>query len=406
MKRFLNIFIIFIMILPIFCIPERASALTLAQFEKQVDDYTAELTAKQNAVATNEKEIANIKNRISNIENQITTAKYDITKLEKDIDALNDRIYNKKAEVKKIVNFVQKSNGISSYLEYIFGAKSFTELIYRASVAEQMSAYNERLVKEYNELIEQNKKKQEELRVKNEENAKLQVELAEQKSGIEADNAVLRGSMPSVEERIKEAKKNVEYYKSLGCGKNEDIQDCQYRISSKGIPAANGFYKPTLLGKITNPYQGLGHMGYDIVSTTSDKNIAVHPIAQGQVFLIYNDSCTSSSWCYKRGYTCNGNAKIVVIRHNVNGRYIYSSYVHLSRFGNIQEGQIVFPTTIIGYMGTTGCSTASHLHLELASCYWKTSSLGAGGCSYSKYEQSIINPANYIGIPNQYGFRW
>lgn len=404
MKKILNILTIFIIILPMLCAPEVTQALTLAQFEKQVEDYTAELTSKQNAVAKNDEEVAKIKKQIQSTENQIISAKYDITRLEKDIDALNDKIYSKQEEVKKIVNFVQKSNGISSYLEYIFGAKSFTELIYRAAVAEQMSSYNERLVKEYNDLIEQNKKKQEDLRVKNEENAKLQVELAQQKSQIEASSEIIRGTMPSVEERIQEAKKNVEYYKNLGCGKNEDIQDCQYRISSRGIPAANGFYKPTLIGKITNPYVKNIHLGYDIVSTTSDKNIAVHPIAQGQVYLIYSDSCTTSNWC---DYGCNGNARIVVIRHNVGGKYIYSSYVHLSSYGNIQEGQIVFPTTIIGYMGTSGCSTANHLHLEMATCYWKTSSLGAGGClTYSQYLNSIISPANYIGVPNQYGFRW
>ena len=404
MKKILNIFITFILILPIFCIPESANALTLAQFEKQVEEYTADLAAKQNAVATNEKEIAGIKSKINGIENQIQASKDEIVQLEKDIDALNDKIYKKQEEVKKIVNFVQKSKGVSSYLEYIFGAKSFTELIYRAAVAEQMSSYNEKLVKDYHNLIEQNNKKQEDLKIKNEENAKLQVQLAEQRVKIEADNAVIRGTMPSVEERIKEAKKNVEYYKRLGCGKNEDINACQYRVSSKGIPAADGFYKPTLIGKITNPFTKGYHLGYDIVSTTSELNIAVHPIAQGQVFAIYQDNC-SNSWCVKRasGAYCHGNANIVVIRHNVGGSYLYSTYAHLSRYGNISVGQIVFPTTILGYIGTSGCSTATHLHLELATCHWKA---GGGCATYDQYENKIVSPELYIGIPNKRGYRW
>ena len=408
MRKFINIIFILILLIPTFCI----KAVTLSEFEKQVEDYTADYTEKQNQIAKNDKEVANVKAKINKTEKEISTAKIDIEQIEKDIDNLNDKIANKKEEVKKIINFVQVSSGVSSYLEYIFGAESFTDLIYRVAVAEQMSAYNEKLVDEYNNLIEENKSKQEQLKNKTEELSKLQDSLAEQKSSIEADTAIIRGSMPSLEERIKEAKNNVQYYKSLGCGKNEDIQACQYRISqankSYSIPAASGFYKPTDQGKITNPYQGISHLGYDIVSTTDNKSIPVHPIAEGQVFLIYRDSCTSSAFCSRLGYSCNGNANIVVIRHNVGNSYIYSSYVHLSAYGSISEGQLVSPSTIIGYMGTTGCSTGPHLHLEITSCYWKSSStLGAGGCSsYGKYERSSINPANYIGIPNQYGYTW
>lgn len=412
MKKAINILLVMIVLIPTFCIPSIVQALTLSEFEKQVEDYTADLTAKQNQIAKNDEEVSKIKTKIQGIENQITIAKSNINQLEKDIEALNNKIATKKQEVKKIINFIQISNGESTYLEYVFGAKSFTDLIYRVAVAEQMSSYNERLVGEYNKLIEQSKSKQEELKTQTEELTKLQEELAAQKSSIEADTAIIRGSMPSVEERIREAKKNVEYYKGLGCRKNEDVQACQYRISqsnkSYSIPAVAGFYKPTDQGKVSQAYKGLSHLGYDIVSTTSNKSIPVHPIAQGQVFLIYSDNCTSSNFCSKLRLTCNGNAKIVVVRHNTGKGYIYSSYVHLSSYGPISEGQLVYPSTILGYMGNTGCSTASHLHLEITSCHWKSSpTLGAGGCSsYGKYERSSINPANYIGIPNSTGYRW
>ena len=412
MKKTINILLAIVMLIPSFCVPSVVHATTVSEFEKQVEQYTADLTDKQNQIAKNDQEVSNIKTKIQGIENQITIAKSNIVQLEKDIEALNNKIATKKQEVKKIISFVQISNGESTYLEYVFGAKSFTDLIYRVAVAEQMSSYNEKLVDEYNNLIVQSKSKQEELKTKTEELSKLQDELSKQKSSIEADTAIIRSSMPSIEERIKEAKKNVEYYKGLGCGKNEDIQACQYRISqankSYSIPAVAGFYKPTDQGKITQGYKGISHLGYDIVSTTSNKSIPVHPIAQGQVFLIYSDNCTSSSFCSQLGHTCNGNAKIVVVRHNTGKGYIYSSYVHLSSYGPISEGQLVYPSTILGYMGSTGCSTASHLHLEITSCYWKSSpTLGAGGCSsYGKYERSSINPANYIGIPNSYGYKW
>ena len=111
--------------------------------------------------------------------------------------------------------------------------------------------------------------------------------------------------------------------------------------------------------------------------------------------------CTSEYWCSNMGFSCNGNAKIVVVKHNYNGGYLYSSYVHLSSYGNVSVGSVVSRDTIIGYMGTSGCSTGNHLHLEIATCHWKK-----GGCAtYGAYERSVVNPANYINIPSSWNNR-
>ena len=101
------------------------------------------------------------------------------------------------------------------------------------------------------------------------------------------------------------------------------------------------------------------------------------------------------------GISCNGNAKIVVVKHNYNGSYVYSSYVHLSSYANIRQGQFVTKDTVIGYMGNTGCSTGPHLHLELAYCFWKNN----GGCTYNSYSNKLINPRNVISFPSRWNNR-
>ena len=53
--------------------------------------------------------------------------------------------------------FYQITDGENSYLEYIFGAKTFTDFIYRISIVEQISKYNNELIDEMNQLIEENK---------------------------------------------------------------------------------------------------------------------------------------------------------------------------------------------------------------------------------------------------------
>ncbi len=395
-------FLLFLLLL----IPFNVSAITINEFEQQVKKYTDELTEKQNKIAKNDKEVAEVKAKINEIQNQMAEIEADMIRLQKDIDDGNEKIKEKNKEIKNLIKYSQVVDSKNSYLEYIFGAESFTDLIFRLSVIEQLADYDKKVTNELQELIKANNEKKEELKNKQSDLDKLKDKLSDEKSRIEADTDAIRESMPSIEERIKEAKTNLEYYKKLGCGKSEDIQACQYRIeqshSSVSIPAAEGFRKPTDQGKISQAYRGISHLGYDIVSTTSNKSIPIYPVANGQVFKIYYDNCTSGNWCSAIGHSCNGNALVVKIRHNIGGRYIYSTYAHFSSFGNIKEGQLVTTSTIIGYMGTTGCSTGPHLHLELTKCDWHT----GGGCTYDTYQKSSINPALYIGIPNTYGYTW
>ena len=56
----------------------------------------------------------------------------------------------------KYFQIVESDN---AYLEYIFGAETITDMIYRMSVVEQLTEYNHKIMKELNQLIEENIKK-------------------------------------------------------------------------------------------------------------------------------------------------------------------------------------------------------------------------------------------------------
>ena len=101
-----------------------------------------------------------------------------------------------------------------------------------------------------------------------------------------------------------------------------------------------------------------------------------------------------------KGYDTYG-ALVIKIRHNVNGRYIYSTYAHMSRFGAVSVGQNVSAFTQIGNMGSTGYSTGPHLHLELTSCDWNR----GGGCTWAQYQRSTINPTSYVNFPSSWNNR-
>lgn len=400
MKKLLIGTSIILLLVSFVALPVDTSAKTIQEFEAEVSKYTQQLETKKANLAKNEQEVQEIIKKIKNIETQIEEAENEIKRLQEEIEESQKEIERKSEESKNIISYYQVSNGENAYLQYAFGAESITDMVYRLSIVEQLTEYNNKIMKELEELIKKNQARQEELAQKEKELKELKQQLKAEQARIEADSASIRESMPSIQEQINSARDSVKYYKSLGCGATEDIQACEYRIaqaSGGSLPSVGFFSRPIDYGYLVRGMWG-GHMGYDVSS--GNRNIAIHPIAAGQIHAIYTDACTTSYWCSSMGYWCNGNAKIVVVKHNYNGRYIYSSYVHLSNYGNIWVGQYVSRDSVIGYMGTTGCSTGEHLHLEIADCHWKN-----GGCSYNAYTNRLIDPGNLINFPGNWSNR-
>lgn len=402
MKKIICLSSIVIAFVSLLALPLNTEAKTIKEFEDEAKKYTQELEKKKQNLAKNDAEVAEIEKRIKSIENQIKEAEEEMIALQEEIDRSNEEIANKSEESKKILEYYQISNGNNAYLEYAFGATSITDMIYRMSIVEQLTDYNDKIMKELEALIEKNKVKQKELTTKKNDLNKLNAQLETQKARIEADNASIKESMPSIETQIKEAEEMVKYYKGLGCGDTEDIIQCQYRISqgsSGSLPSVGFFSRPMQKGYVVRGFKGQAHMGYDLSS--GNKTEPIYPIAAGSIHAIYKDSCTGGRWCQQQGFSCNGNANIVVVKHNYNGSYLYSSYIHLSSYADISVGQFVTKDTVIGYMGNTGCSTGPHLHLEITTCHWKN----GGGCLYNTYVNRLVNPSSLINLPSSWNNR-
>lgn len=401
MKKIHIILLIVVVLVSFFALPMNAEAKTIAEFEAEVEKFTQQLNEKKQNLAKNETEVAQIKAKISSMEKQIREAEEEMDKLQAEIDKSNKEIKEKSEESKQIISYYQISNGENIYLEYAFGATSITDMIYRMSIVEQLTSYNDKIMKELEQLIEKNKNQQQEMLKKKESLSQMIVNLNKEKAKIEADSNSIRESMPSIETQIKEAKAQVNYFKNLGCGKNEDIQVCQQRIaqeSGSSLPSVGYFSRPMAKGYVTQNWH-YGHSGYDLSS--GNKTEPLYAIAEGTVHAIYTDNCVGGMWCSNIGISCKGNAKIVVTKHYYNNKYYYVTYAHLSNYGNISVGQAVTRQTVIGYMGNTGCSTGPHLHLEISTCHWKNN----GGCTYSGYQAKFVNPATLINFPSSWNNR-
>ena len=386
---------ILLILLTIFLVPINTSAKTLSELRQEVENASADLENKNNQIAANDAEVAEIEKDIADIESQISEIQSETQILEQEIEESNVEIAEKSEQSKSLFQYLQVSEGENAYLEYIFGATDVTDMVYRMAIVEQLTEYNDKIMDELSKLVEENEQRKKGLATKNEELETLTKELEEKQAKINAETKEIKEAMPTIEQQKEEDQKQIEYYESIGCGENEDLNSCQMRYDrehpkpsggSGNImpPSASGFFRPMESGYVTQEWMNAGHLGMDL--SNSNKTIEIHPIATGVVFAKYYDSY---------------GALVLKIRHYVNGRYIYSTYAHLSAW-YVNVGDIVNPSDVIGRMGNTGYSFGAHLHLELTTCDWHA----GGGCTWSTYQRSTINPRQYIGFPSGLRVWW
>jgi murein DD-endopeptidase MepM/ murein hydrolase activator NlpD len=142
---------------------------------------------------------------------------------------------------------------------------------------------------------------------------------------------VLRDLLQGLESRLRYVRRDVERREALAS-------------STPSIWPAHGWLTGTFGGR-SDPFSGepAFHQGLDI---STDKGQPVYATADGSV-----DSAT-----YTGDY---GN--LVVLRH---GFGLSTRYGHMSGF-NVKPGDTVKRGAVIGFVGSTGRATGSHLHYEI-----------------------------------------
>lgn len=384
-KRLLSLTICLLILISPILSNSQVEAKTLgdlkAELEKSKQDYAN--TKKEQAET--ETKMTNINSSIKNAQNEMEKASLDIEKLTKQINKLNEDIELKEKEIKKIINFYQVSDGNEAYLEYVVGASDFTDMIYRSAVVEQMSDYNNELIKKFNKQIEENKKTQQSL-------SKKQEELKEKQKNLEKEYSSLGSKLEDIvdikvdeEEAIKVQEEIITMYTKKGCKDNENILTCGKKV----LPYDTKFWRPIDSGKISSNFGWRSYNGGDY-HTGID-------IARGSGSPVYSTANgTVAALTIK--YSCGGN--MIFIHHNVNGKYYTSVYMHLQSI-NVSKGTTVTKNTVIGYSGggsTTPwdrCTTGPHLHFTLLNGLVGTDYRAWSSTFYSK----LLNPRSYVNFP-------
>ena len=342
-------------IISILIIPFTANAANQMTYGQVLDDLSkaqAELDKNNQAINNNK----NQKNRdsatIKSLENDIQKMSEETTKLQEEIKKADEEIKDKEEKTKNVVSYLQMSGGENAYLEYVFGTETITDLIYRLAVVEQITEYNENVIKEMQNLIKANEDRKVELKNKEIAHQNKIAQLEEEIKKLDKQISSLGDIGPTLEQEVKSKRDIVNYYKEQGCKNRSDVigVDC-------AVTAGNAYFaRPIKEGYVTSfvGYRwGSLHRGIDLGSSHG-KNTPLYSIGNGVITDIWQDG--------------NG-AKCVNIEYKgPNGKYYTAIYGHLSKYTNIYKGMKVTKDTVIGYMGDTGYAFGVHLHLELWPC--------------------------------------
>ena len=365
-----------LILLAILLTPLTVEAQTLNDLRANLNRLQAQANENQRARNIKQSEINATNNRIATLGREITNTIIEIERAKNDIERFNNEIKQKEEQTKELAKFMQISSGESFFLEFIFGAESLQDLIYRISITNQLASHNRQLIAEMNDLIEQLNRRQAQLVTLQE---RLQVDQAEAQRllvSLQGERAKLDGYYRDIQADIRVARNTIRTYERLGCRPNQTLQSCM----AGTIPPSTGqFMRPFVNGCVTSEWGnrwGSFHFGIDLAC---NRTATIFPVAPGIVAATFFDPA-------------GGNT--VVIHHMVNGRRYTSAYLHLASM-SVSQGQTVSTSTPIGIIGTTGWNTTGiHLHLSIARCHRFVDCV-----SHSQWTSAQVNPRTYIQFP-------
>lgn len=112
------------------------------------NDLKEDISESQQAIADSKNNLASIETEITKIKNDIATKQAEINYLNTSITNLEDSIFQKEEEVKKRMYVMQSYTNNNSYVDFIFGAASFTDMFARIDSINEITSFDKDLVKQ------------------------------------------------------------------------------------------------------------------------------------------------------------------------------------------------------------------------------------------------------------------
>ncbi len=366
---------------------------------KENENEIADLIAQKNVV---DQEIQLLNTQIININEQISAYNLLIADKQDELDTAEDRLETLNQENKERIRTMEEEGEVS-YWEVLFKANSFSDLLDRLNMVEEIAASDKRRLQELSDAankveeaqaeletekgeLETTKKDlddtQAEMNEKSKESEALLQELLQKADDLEAleeeckeqENAFLKQiaamevQFNAAKQREWEAWKATSVPPTTQAGGTGGSSSGGTSGSSGGSSGGSGgWLVPCSYTSITSPFgnrvsptsgASTYHQGVDLDTGTGDR---VYASRAGVV--------TVAGW---------GNAAGNYVQINHQDGFS-SIYMHLSSYC-VSAGQIVSAGELIGLTGATGITTGDHLHFGIS------------------YNGVYVNPCNYVAL--------
>ena len=325
------------------------------QLDALADDKSAALTKKKLL----DQQVANTASQIANVEEQIRDYEALIAQTEAE---LLDAQQREEAQYELFCRRVRdmEERGTVSYWSVLFKAGSFTDLLSRLDIVNEIMDSDQKAIQDLQALQAEIEEKKAELETGKAASEEARTELLARKTELNlqrsaADKLVreIQANEQAYEATLDEIDQEEEYIQKRIVQLSKELAALEAAQGKPSNAAAGGYIWPVGSRRITSPmgsrYTGIpgastNHKGVDIggVGYTSE----VHAAKAGTVIV----SQYSSSY---------GN--YVVVSHGSGNTTLYA---HMSS-RKVSEGDYVNQGDVLGITGSTGISSGPHLHFEI-----------------------------------------
>ena len=323
-----------------------------SQLDALADDKSEALKRKDLL----DQQITNLSSQIRNVEAQITTYETLITQTEAELAEAQEK---EQAQYELFCSRVRdmEKRGTVSYWSVLFRATSFTDLLGRLDIINEIMDADQAVIDELKALQEEIETKKTELETSKKESEAAKADLVTKKNDLDVQRTKANQLVQEIESNESEYQSTLDAIEA----EEESIQKKIVQLSqqlaaqngSSSSAALGGYIWPVSSRRITSPFgnrntgiagASTNHKGVDIggVYYTSQ----VHAAKAGTVII----STYSSSY---------GN--YVVVSHGSGNTTLYA---HMSS-RSVSVGDYVNQGDVLGITGSTGISSGPHLHFEI-----------------------------------------
>ena len=368
-------------------------AKTLQQYKNEVANIQNKLDKTERLSAEAEQKIRNKRNAIANATSTIETNKQSVEESKVLVSESEEQIKLKNIELEDSIKVMQYTGGNveEMYIDYVFEASSVYELMERQYVIEQIVNNTLEELETLEDLINQNKKLQEQLA---QDNKKLEDSITKYENqllDLQEEISELATVGLDYKSQIEAQQGLIKIYEAAGCKNNDDIDDCYYaKINGNGK-----FSRPLNNGKVTQIWKNGTHYGIDLGGVPAGTN--VYAPANGTI--VYT----------KHKYKCGGN--IIYMHAVVDGQKYTIEMAHL-RSINVKIGDVVQKGQVIATQGGDSstwyydsCTTGTHMHYSISYGYYFTNATWNGFSTFQKNTKAT-SVQSISGFKNEKGWKW